>query len=113
MHPLMLHSASHNHLRIPRLITNPPVSLQNEPFNFARSDPSQYSLVERKTIRAMGSTPEKGVPFQITGKRERVVPERLKLQSKMMEEEKARLAAASKAAAGIQQVSIAVPGVTA
>jgi len=25
MHPLMLHSASRNNLRIPRIITNPPV----------------------------------------------------------------------------------------
>jgi hypothetical protein len=40
----MLHSASKNLLRIPRVITNPPVSLK-EPFCFDREDPKDYSLV--------------------------------------------------------------------
>ncbi|KAF6766228.1 hypothetical protein DFP72DRAFT_865959 [Ephemerocybe angulata] len=42
-----------NYLRIPRVITNPPVSLK-EPFNFNREDPELYSLVERKTLLALG-----------------------------------------------------------
>ncbi|KAF9498067.1 hypothetical protein BDN71DRAFT_1481368 [Pleurotus eryngii] len=53
LHPLMMHSASKNYLRIPRVITDPPVSLK-EPFNFARESPNEYSLVERKTLKALG-----------------------------------------------------------
>ncbi|KAF8832623.1 hypothetical protein HHX47_DHR1001565 [Lentinula edodes] len=52
LHPLMLHSASKNYLRQPRIITNPPVSLK-EPFNFAREHEEEYSLVERKTLKAL------------------------------------------------------------
>lgn len=50
---LVLHSASKNFLRIPRIITNPPVALR-EPFNFNRENPDDYSLVERKTLAALG-----------------------------------------------------------
>ena len=53
LHPLMLHSASKNHLRVPRVITNPPVALK-APFQFARNDPDEYSLVELKTLKALG-----------------------------------------------------------
>lgn len=49
----MLHSASKNHLRLPRIITNPPVSL-NEPFNFNRENPDDFSLVEKKTLKELG-----------------------------------------------------------
>ena len=75
LHPLMLHSASINHLRIPRVITNPPVSLK-QPFVFDRADPSDYSLVEQKTLRELGH-PE-GLPdWKITGNREQIIPERV------------------------------------
>ncbi|CAA7258767.1 unnamed protein product [Cyclocybe aegerita] len=87
MHPLMLHSASKNCLRIPRVITNPPVSLK-EPFNFNRDDPADYSIVERKTLRALGV---ERFPFKITTERRRIVPARIAIQQKMMEEEKKRL----------------------
>jgi hypothetical protein len=90
MHPLMLHSASHNNLRIPRIITNPPVSLLS-PFNFHRADCSQYSLVELKTILALGGTMEAGVDFHAAHERERIIPDRVKMQSVMMEEENERL----------------------
>lgn len=49
LHPLMLHSASKNHLRF---ITNPPVSLK-EPFNFNRDNPDDFSLVEKKTLKTL------------------------------------------------------------
>ena len=49
----MLHSASKNHLRALRIITNPAVALK-EPFNFNRENPEEYSLVERKTLRELG-----------------------------------------------------------
>ncbi|EJF60388.1 hypothetical protein BD309DRAFT_868296 [Dichomitus squalens] len=53
IHPFMPHSASKNHLRIPRFITNPPVTLK-EPLNFNRPNPADYSLVELKVLRELG-----------------------------------------------------------
>ena len=89
LHPLMLHSASNNSLRIPRIIINPPVSLK-EPFNFDRENPEDYSIVERKTLQEIGK--ERLVGWKIRGERETVIPARLKSQAKMMEEELKRLA---------------------
>jgi hypothetical protein len=88
LHPLMVHSASINSLRIPRIITNPPVSLK-EPFNLDRSDPSQYSVVERKTLHDLGKDRLKG--WKIKGGREFVKPDRLETQEEMKEQELARL----------------------
>ncbi|CAL1712495.1 unnamed protein product [Somion occarium] len=88
MHPLMLHSASKNHLRIPRVITNPPVSLR-EPFNFNRENPEEFSIVERKTLQALGVDK---LDFKSTTERRNVLPKRVELQNKMLEDEKKRLA---------------------
>ncbi|KAL2128858.1 hypothetical protein VTI74DRAFT_8563 [Chaetomium olivicolor] len=88
MHPLMLHAPSSNPLRRVRIITNPPVFLK-EPHNFDRED-GNYSLVEQVTLRALGRERLEG--WKITHPREAVVPERLKAQAKMFEEEKRRLA---------------------
>ena len=88
LHPLMLHSASKNGRRLARIITNPPVSLK-EPFNFSRTDPSEYSLVELKTIKDLGQ--ENLVDWHITGKREMLVPDRLKRQAQMLKDEHRRL----------------------
>jgi len=88
LHPLMLHSASNNSLRIPRVITNPPVSLK-EPFNFDRDDPNEFSLVEQKTLKDLGRERLSG--WKITGGRDHLVPMRLKLQAKMKEDELRRL----------------------
>ena len=84
----MLHSASNNSLRIPRVITNPPVSLK-EPFNFDRDDPNEFSLVEQKTLKELGK--ERLLGWKITGGRDHLVPMRLKLQAKMKEDELRRL----------------------
>ncbi|OAP59672.1 hypothetical protein AYL99_06970 [Fonsecaea erecta] len=89
LHPLMLHSASKNGRRLPRIITNPPVSLV-EPFNFDREDGDQYSLVELKTIQELGGQ-DKLRGWKVQGKRELVVPERVRRQARMLEEEKKRL----------------------
>ena len=88
LHPLMLHSASKNSLRIPRIITNPPVSLR-APFCFNRADPREYSLVELKTLKELGkdSLPD----WKVTASRDKIVPKRLKVQQKMMDEELQRL----------------------
>ncbi|KAG8921415.1 hypothetical protein FRC02_000249 [Tulasnella sp. 418] len=88
MHPFMLHSASKNALRVPRIITNPPVSLVH-PFNYNREDPSEYSLVERKTLKALGVD---RLDFKATAPRQQVVPtERLTVQDEMRRQEIARL----------------------
>ena len=91
LHPLMLHSASKNSLRIPRIITNPPVSMR-EPFNFNRSDPGEYSLVELKTLKELGveSLPD----WKATGSRERLVPNSLPMKEQMKAAELKRLEAA-------------------
>ncbi|KAI0397760.1 hypothetical protein F5Y17DRAFT_290840 [Xylariaceae sp. FL0594] len=88
MHPLMMHSASDNALRRVRIITNPPVSLK-EPHCFDRED-GRYSLVEQKTIRCVGGE-EKLKGWKITGPREGVIPERVKIQQAMKQEELKRL----------------------
>jgi hypothetical protein len=101
MHPLMLHSASRNLLRTHRIIINPPVSLK-EPFNFTRSDPSEYSLVEQKTLKELAKilndpSIEKGLkfpdgtPWKITGERKSIIPARLKIHAEMRKKEEARL----------------------
>lgn len=91
LHPLMVHTASRNALRIPRIITNPKVSVK-EPFCFHRSGKGKdtYSIVEQKTLRALGMPG--GLPgWNITAPREEVVPERLRIQAKMRELELQRL----------------------
>ncbi|KAH7914289.1 hypothetical protein BJ138DRAFT_1177439 [Hygrophoropsis aurantiaca] len=105
LHPLMLHSASKNHLRIPRIITNPPVALK-EPFNFNRENPDDYSLVEKKTLKALGVDK---LDYKITTERRGVVPLRVKIQQQMLEEEKKRLAALEKARDGVNTLATAVP----
>ncbi|CAE6350818.1 unnamed protein product [Rhizoctonia solani] len=87
LHPLMLHSASKNHTRSIRFITNPPVSLK-EPFNFNRSDFSEFSLVEQKTLKELGV--EK-LDFSPTVPRRGITPQRLDTQSRMLAEELKRM----------------------
>ena len=69
----MMHSASKNRLRFPRVTTNPPVALK-APFCFARADPDAYSLVELKTRKALGV---EGFAFAPMAERRRVVPVRV------------------------------------
>lgn len=102
MHPLMLHSASNNKLRNLRIITNPPVSL-NEPFDFNREDERQYSLVEKKTLAALGK--ERLPEWKVQGSRDRIVPARLKAQQAMMEQELRRLAG-EKTESGVKVMAI-------
>ena len=90
LHPLMLHGASNNALRDPRIITNPPVALK-QPFNFNRRNVGEYSIVERKTLHDLGQ--ESLVGWKITHERERLVPDRIRQQDQMKREEAKRLAA--------------------
>jgi hypothetical protein len=91
LHPFILHSASFNPSGRPRVITNPPVGLR-EPMRFDREDPDDYSLVELAIIRGLGC--ENAVDWQRTGERERLVPERVRRNKKILEDQKDRLAAA-------------------
>lgn len=87
LHPLMLHSASRNGRRLPRIITNPPVALV-EPFKFNRENEKDYSLVELKTIQEIG---QQAKTWKLEGQRAPVIPERVRRQAKMLEEERKRL----------------------
>ncbi|KAH8115114.1 hypothetical protein DFH11DRAFT_146876 [Phellopilus nigrolimitatus] len=75
-HPFMPHSASKNYLRLPRFITNPPVTLK-EPLNFARENARDYSLTELVVLRALEAS---GVDlsslkyWKIASKRRRYTP---------------------------------------
>lgn len=89
IHPYVLHASSQNPSGRVRFITNPPVSLK-EPMNFNRADSEDFSPVEHAVLRGLGV--EK-LDFQIASPRERIVPERVKRQQKMLEEQKKRLAA--------------------
>lgn len=89
LHPLMLHSASKNHIRAARVIINPPVSLKT-PFNFGREHPNDFSLVELKTLRALGVD---RLEFMPTTERRRLLPRSQDAKNAMLEEEKRRLAA--------------------
>ncbi len=87
LHPFVLHSASQNPSGRARFITNPAVSLK-EPMNFNRENPDDFSPVELAVLRGLGRA---RLDFKITAPRERIVPERVQRQQKMLEEQKARL----------------------
>ncbi|KAI0166269.1 hypothetical protein GGR57DRAFT_446028 [Xylariaceae sp. FL1272] len=87
LHPLMVHSASNNPLRKARMITNPPVSLR-EPHCLDRDD-DNYSPVERKTRRSIGEGKLKG--WKIQAPREAVIPQRVRIQEAMKQEELKRI----------------------
>lgn len=88
MHPLMMHSASKNTLRTLRIITNPPCNMK-EPFRFDRDNREDFSLIELKTLSALGL--EKA-EYNITRKRDRLNPTRVGIHQRMKEEEQARIA---------------------
>lgn len=91
IHPFLLHASSQNHSGKARFITNPPVSLK-EPMQFNRADSGDFSPVEQAILQGLGV---ERLDFQPTAPRERIVSEGMKRKQKMLEEEQARLAAAS------------------
>ena len=91
IHPFMLHSASSNVSGKARFITNPAVSL-TEPLNLNRDNGDDYNLVEKKILKDLGA---ERLDFQITAERHRVVPERVRIQQEMREQQEARLKAQS------------------
>jgi len=91
LHPFMLHCASQNVLAVERLITNPPVHLK-EPMNLNRENPDDFSPVELSVLRGLGV---ERLDYQPTGSRERIVPERVRIQEAMRREQAERLAKAA------------------
>jgi hypothetical protein len=91
MHPYMLHAVSQNHRGTARFITNPPIALR-EPMRFDRDDPAEHSPVERAVLRALGV---ERLDYRPAAPREDVVPERVRRQERMREQEEARLAEAA------------------
>lgn len=87
LHPLMMHTASKNHLREPRIIINPPVSLRS-PFKFAREDAEEYSLVERKTLKTLGVSK---LDFKPSVERRKIMPKANELKQRMPVDEQRRL----------------------
>jgi hypothetical protein len=53
LHPFMLHASSQNVIGIPRFMSNPPIVLK-EPMNLNRSNPAEFSLLERATLHYLG-----------------------------------------------------------
>lgn len=90
MHPYMIHASSFNHSDRVRIITNPPIALK-EPMRFKRDNPAEYSPVELAVLRGLGVSPEQGYDFRPTAPREKIVPERVRIQQQMLEEEAKRL----------------------
>ena len=88
-HPFLLHTVSQNHGGKARFITNPPVSLK-EPMNFNRADTGDFSPVEQAILNALGV---ERLDFQPTRGRERIVPDRVKREQAVIEEQRSRLAA--------------------
>jgi hypothetical protein len=89
LHPFILHAKAQNTLRLPRLITNPPVHLA-EPMRFDRDRYDDHSLVEKAVLAGLGV---ERYEFTPTVPREAVVPERVRRQERMKAEEGRRLAA--------------------
>lgn len=67
-----------------------PTCLTFSPFNFNRTNPSEYSLVELKTIQDVGG-PEKFKDWKITREREMFLPQRFPLQEQKRQAENDRL----------------------
>jgi hypothetical protein len=90
MHPYMLHAVSQNHRGTARFNSNPPIALR-EPMRFDRDDPAEHSPVERAVLRGLGV---ERLDYRPAAPREDVVPERVRRQERMREQEEARLAEA-------------------
>ena len=98
LHPFMCHSQSINSLRLPRIIINTLAALK-EPFNYDRQDPNEYSLVERKTMQALGV--ERLPNWIITADRELVGNEYSREGDEMRRLELERLSQASRIAVAV------------
>jgi len=87
LHPLMLHASSQNVSGIPRFMTNPCVPLK-DPLNLHRDNLADFSPVEQGILRALNV---ETLDFTPTVERQNVVPERVRIQQQMLEEERKRV----------------------
>jgi hypothetical protein len=90
LHPYVLHATSQNVLGVARIITNPPLAL-SAPMDFNRSDPAEFSLVERAVLRGLGVD---RLDFAPTVPREQIVPQRVRDEQARAAAEQRRLEAA-------------------
>jgi hypothetical protein len=67
---------------------------------FDREDEGEFSLVERKTLRALGVERLEG--WKVTGSRDEVVPERVRRMARMKEEEVKRMRELEGKAVGVE-----------
>jgi len=88
IHPFVLHAGSQNPSGRARFIANPPVALK-EPMNFNRKVADAFSPVELAVLEGLEVD---RLDFKPTSPRQRIVPERVKHEQKILEEQKARLA---------------------
>jgi hypothetical protein len=86
VHPYALHATAQNTLRLPRVITNPPLSLK-EPMRFDREHWADHSLVEQSVLHHLAT---ERLTFTPTSPRQRVVPERELRHEEMRRAEQAR-----------------------
>ncbi|KAJ7657565.1 hypothetical protein B0H14DRAFT_3078211, partial [Mycena olivaceomarginata] len=84
LHPLMVHSATKNATRVPRVITNPPVALK-EPFRLSRGAEAGKIQPSRAEDAARARIPEGLDGWKIEGGRAAFVPRRIKIQEEMKE----------------------------
>jgi hypothetical protein len=103
MHPFMMHAASPNRLRVPRIITNPAAVL-NEPYKLSRPNKNDYCLVERKTLDVLGVSVETGLDWKPIVKRQRIIPERQLRQEDEIRKELARMRAAGHPLGNLEKV---------
>ena len=88
IHPFVLHAGSQNPSGRARFIANPPVALK-EPMNFNRKVAEAFSPVELAVLEGLEVDQ---LDFKPTSPHQRIVPERVKREQKILEEQKARLA---------------------
>ncbi len=88
LHPFMLHASSQNLLGVPWFMTNPCLKL-SQPMRFDRADPDELAPIELAVLRGLGLD---RLDYRIEGERRENVPERIRRQREMLEQEQARLA---------------------
>jgi hypothetical protein len=91
LHPFVLHAKAQNMLRLPRFITNPPLTLAR-PMRFDRPNAGDHSLVEQAVLGALGVGRYEFTP---TRPREAIVPPRVAAQRRLLADEQRRLGGVS------------------
>ncbi|KZT58321.1 hypothetical protein CALCODRAFT_495048 [Calocera cornea HHB12733] len=104
LHGLLPHTASKNHLRKPRVITNPHVNLK-DPYQFDREDPEDFSLCELYILNALGKKRIPPSEWHIAAPRKVYYPRNYTFKKARVEQELERMLAAA-AAKGLGPESV-------